>query len=300
SLAAGTVAAGGTLGIMIPPSMAMIIYGIITENSIAKLFIAGLLPGLFISAMLIVFILLRGLIWPASVGASQESRAAQLEISSQTTFLQDMGVIFPPLILIGIILGSIYTGTATPTEAAGVGAVGAFVLLLAKRRLNWTLLKSILRQSARTSSMIICLIFGGMTLSYVVSYLGLAQAMADIIIGMGVNKYVLICCIYLLWFILGCLIDPLSMIILTVPFMYPTLMRLGFDPLWLAVVSTLAVEMGMITPPVGLNLFVIKGISSVPMGQIIRGVVPFLGVLIFCLAVLTIFPKIALVLPYNM
>jgi tripartite ATP-independent transporter DctM subunit len=300
SFAAGTVAAGGTLGIMIPPSMALIIYGIITENSIAKLFVAGLLPGLFISAMLIVFILIVGLISPATVGASKEQRREQTDSVAPTTFLQDIGIILPPLILIAIILGSIYKGLATPTEASGIGAVGSIILLIAQRRFSWSLAKSILTRAARTSSMIICLIFGGMTLSYVVSYLGIAQAMADMIIGLGVNKYLLMCCIYLLWFALGCLIDPLSMIILTIPFMYPTLTALGFDPLWLAVVSTLAVEMGMITPPVGLNLFVIKGISTVPMGQIIRGVLPFMAVLLFCLAVLTIFPKIALYLPNHM
>ena len=305
--AAGVVAAGGTLGIMIPPSIAMVVFGIITENSIAKLFIAGLLPGLMISGILILYILIVGRFSPQTVGhtANAKKVAATSELipstlETPTTFLQDMGVIIPPFGLIMIVLGSIYTGTATPIEAAGVGAVGALILAIILRRLNMEVVKNIFSSTARTSAMVIFLIFGGMTLSYVVSYLGLAQSMADLIIGLSVNKWVVLTGVYILWFILGMLVDPLSMIILTVPFMYPTLLKLGFDPIWLGVVSTLAVEIGLITPPVGLNLFVIKGISDIPMNKIIRGSIPFVGVLILCLIILTFFPIIATYLPSKM
>ena len=148
--------------------------------------------------------------------------------------------------------------------------------------------------------MILFLIFGGMTLSYVVSYLGIAQAMADSIIGLGLNKYMIIAIVYVLWIMLGMVIDPISMVLLTVPFLYPTLVALGFHPFWLAVVSTLTVEIGMITPPVGLNLFVIKGISEVPMHKIIKGALPFVCILLVCLIIITIFPNIAIYLPSTM
>lgn len=304
---AGVVASGGTLGIMIPPSLAMVMYGIITETSIAKLFIAGILPGLMLSAMLCAFILIRAYLNPAVVGC-QVSREKTEEMSARTenalwtrtSIIEDIKLVLPPIILVVIVIGSLYTGMTTPTEAAGVGAIGALVVVLLLRRLKLTLLADILDAAARTSAMILFLIFGGLALSYVVTYLGLAQEIADYLTGLGINRWLLMVAVYILWFILGCLMDPLSMIVLTIPFLFPTFMALGFDPIWLGVVSTLCVEIGMITPPVGLNLFVIKAISNVSMKNIIVGVIPFVLVLMIALAVLSLFPQIVLYLPSRM
>ena len=306
-LATGTVAAGGTLGIMIPPSMAMILFGITTENSIAKLFIAGVLPGLLISGAFMIYILIMSFIVPSSVGASKEQKAATAVNINEENFslhqiMKDVLLIFPPVILVVVVLGVIYSGLATPTEAAGIGVIGALILLVTEKRENISLplIMNILFRASRTAGMMLFLIFGGMTLSYVVSYIGIAQSIADGIIALGLNKYIVVTAIYGLWIVLGTMLDPVSIILLTVPFLYTTLLELGFHPYWMAVVSTLTVGIGMLSPPVGLNLFVIKGICDVPMDKIIIGTLPFIGVMLICLVILTIFPEISTYLPLTM
>jgi TRAP-type C4-dicarboxylate transport system permease large subunit len=179
-----------------------------------------------------------------------------------------------------------------------VGAIGALVIVASLGRFNLRFFSSVLKASARTSTMIIFLIICGMGLTYIVSYLGLAQEIANAIVGSGMNKWWILTLIYILWFILGCLMDPMSMVVLTIPFIYPTMLKLGFDPIWLGVVSTLSVEIGMITPPVGLNLFILKAITGIPMTTIMKGTLPFVMVLVLALIIITIFPEIALFLPY--
>ncbi|MDT3701055.1 MAG: TRAP transporter large permease [Thermincola sp.] len=298
--ATGVVAAGGALGIMIPPSITFVIYGIITENSISKLFIAGIVPGLMISALLCLFIILRVKMNPSIAGETFEAITGSDEPENSSGLKQDLKLILPPLALVAVVIGSLYSGLTTPTEASGFGAVGALLLVFLLGRFNSGFLTKVTGATASTSSVLIFLVFGGMSLSYVVSYLGIAQNIADAIISASINKWIVLLLVYILWFIMGCLMDPLSMVVLTIPFIYPTFMALGFDPLWLGVVSTLAVEIGMITPPVGLNLFIIKAISDVPMGKIMAGALPFVFVLIFALILLTIFPQIALFLPSMM
>jgi C4-dicarboxylate transporter DctM subunit len=297
--ATGVVAAGGTLGIMIPPSITMVVYGIITENSIVKLFMAGVLPGLLLSALLCAFIFIRAKLNPSLVEAPEESmvREENSSVGTYTNLRQDLKLGLPPMLLILLVLGSLYTGVATPTEAAGFGAIGALVIIIFLRRFTFRFLNKVMGSSARTSAMILFLIFGGMSLTYIVSYLGLAQEVANAIVGSGQNKWLILFWIYVLWFILGCLMDPMSMVVLTIPFIYPTMMGLGFDPIWLGVVSTLAVEIGMITPPVGLNLFVLRAITGISMNKIMWGSLPFVAVLLMALAIVTVFPEIALFLP---
>ena len=299
--ATGVVASGGTLGIMIPPSISLVIFGIITENSIAKLFMAGVLPGLLLSGLLCLFIFLRVMLRPELIG---QSGSVALPISPKSRkhsgLIHDLLLIIPPLILIGIVLGSLYTGITTPTEAAGFGAIGALILVVLSGRMTLKKFTDMMSATARTSSMILFLIIGGMALSYVVSHLGVAQQITDMIVGSGLNRWAVMILIYIFWFFLGCLMDPLSMIVLTVPFIYPAILALGFDPLWLGIVSTLCVEIGMITPPVGLNLFVLKAITDVPMGRIMVGAFPFVLVLIVGLIIFSIFPQVALYLPSLM
>jgi len=301
--AAGVVAAGGTLGIMIPPSISLVIYGIITENSIAKLFMAGVLPGLLLSGLLCLFIFLRVKLRPDLIrqsGSGSVASPTSPTSRKRSGPIHDLLLIIPPLILIGIVLGSLYTGITTPTEAAGFGAIGALILVILSGRMTLKMFTVMMSATARTSSMILFLIIGGMALSYVVSQLGIAQQITELIVGSGLNRWVVMILIYILWFFLGCLMDPLSMIVLTIPFIYPAILALGFDPLWLGIVSTLCVEIGMITPPVGLNLFVLKAITDVPMGQIMMGALPFVLVLIVGLIIFSIFPQIALFLPSIM
>ena len=300
--AVGTVVGGGTLGIMIPPSITFVTYGIITENSIARLLIAGMLPGLLISFLFCVFIIIRVRLNPSLINSFEGQKTAEttLENLDQSNFMQDFKRILPSVLLIGIVLGSLYSGLATPTEVAGFGAVGAMMLVVLMKRFNIDLLKDVLRGTARTGTMILFMLICGLTLSYVISYLGLPQNIAKQVVSMGLSKWAVLSALYLIWIILGCLMDPGSMIILTIPFIYPTMMSLGFDPIWLGVVAVLCVEIGMITPPVGLNLFVIKSVTDVPMSQIITGALPYVLVLLVSLLVLTIFPQIALFLPSRM
>lgn len=305
--AAGTVAAGGTLGIMIPPSIVFVLYGIITETSIAKLLIAGIIPGLMLSLLLIIFIVIRSKMTPSLTEAGQAGSHSDAMVAaplpdSETPSRAVSGfkLTILPMLLILLVLGSLYTGLATPTESAGFGAIGSLIVLIILRRLSKKLLLSSISAAAKMSVMVLFLVIGGMCLSYAVSLLGIPQTISETIANSGLNKWVVLALVYLLWFVLGCLMDPGSMVILTVPFLYPTMVGLGFDPIWLGVVSTLSVEIGMITPPVGLNLFVLKGITNVPMDKIISGSLPFVGVMLLGLLLITLFPQIALWLPSMM
>ena len=307
----GVVAAGGTIGIMIPPSMAFVIFGIITETSIAKLFIAGILPGLLLSALLCTYIIVSSMLFPQQVGQKgpQEARNGQNRVERVESFavllspgnlLLDFKIMIPPIILISAVIGSLYTGITTATEASGVGAIGAFLIIIFLGRLRLPLFFEICAATARISVMIAFIIIGGLILSYVVTYLGIAHEFANFIVNLGVNRWVFFSAVMILWLIMGCLLDPTSMIVMTIPFLFSTFTALGFDPLWVGVVSTLAVEIGMITPPVGLNLFVLTAVTDIPMKTIIKGVFPFTFVLLGTLIFLMLFPWLATYLPSKM
>lgn len=302
SFSVGTTVAGGTLGIMIPPSITFIVYGIITQTSIVKLFMAGLLPGLLLSFLLFIFIYLRVKLNPSLVqhNVTVEAIATQEMATTEDSYFKDMLKIFPALGLIFFILASMYLGWATPTEAGGIGAFGALFIVLALKRLTWKGFLRILRETAKTSAMILFIIIGGICFSFTVSSLGIPQHLSEFIISFSVNKWVTLLLFYGLLLILGCLMDPVSMVVVTMPFVFPALMVLGFDPIFIGVVSTLLVEIGMITPPVGMNLFVVKGITDIPYGEVVRGSMPFVGVLLIGLVILTLFPEIILFIPNMM
>ena len=328
TFAVGTVAAGGTLGIMIPPSLAFLLYGIITETSIVKLLMAGIIPGLMLSALLIVSIIIRTRMNNSLINCPnvQDYMEKPEQLSDAETPVQSPEVedaidaadaarhteiikpakkeasfftILPSLLLIVVVLGSMYLGWATPMEAAAYGAIGAFLIILLQRRMTKKLLMDSFKATAKTGTMIVFLIISGYCMSYVISYLGIADTIATAIVSSGLNKYVIMILIYVLWFVMGCLMDPSSMVILTVPFIFPTLTALGFDPLWIGVVATLSVEIGMITPPVGLNLFVLRSNSGLKMSTIIKGALPYVVVMLIGLILLTLFPGIATWLPSN-
>jgi C4-dicarboxylate transporter DctM subunit len=321
--AVGTVAAGGTLGIMIPPSLAFLLFGIITETSIVKLLMAGILPGLMLSALLCISIIIRvrvnkSLINCPNVEDYMEKPAglqdAETPVQSpevtnaidaaETAKTVEKGPSFlrilPPLLLILLVLGSMYTGLATPMEAAAYGVIGSFLIIVLQKRFTKKLMMDSFKATAKTGTMIVFLIICGFCMSYVVSYLGIASKIAEAIVASGLNKYVVLGLVYILWFIMGCLMDPSSMVILTVPFIFEALKALGFDPLWIGVVATLSVEIGMITPPVGLNLFVLRSNSGLKMSTIIKGALPYVVIMLIGLALLTLFPGIATLIPSLM
>ena len=316
SFAVGTVAGGGTLGIMIPPSLVFVQFGILTETSIVKLFMAGLLPGIMLSALMCVSIVIRVKFDPTLIGESKRIKHSQkkeeikeadinaqrvsLVDMKQTTFLQDCFMSVPSIVLIWLVLGCMYAGVATPTEAASFGVIGAFVILLVMRRMDKKVVKTSFKSTTKIAAMMLILMIAGLCLTQVISRLGIATALAEGIIQSGMNKWVIMVLLYALWYILGCLMSPGSMIVLTIPFIFPTLVALGFNPLWIGVVATLCVEVGMITPPVGLNLFVLKSATNVNMKDIIVGALPYVVVLTLGLAILSFFPQLALIVPSTM
>jgi tripartite ATP-independent transporter DctM subunit len=319
SFATGTVAAGGTLGIMIPPSGTFILFGIITETSIAKLLISGLLPGLMLSAMFCIYILVSCRLKPSLYDGTElrekEEKERSAALTSTTNDLAEQTksisseeaydpkkafTAIPAGILIVVVIGTMYTGFATPTESAGFGAVGAVLIILVMRRFSVDIMKDSVSAAVKTTCMMVFMAIMGLTLSYIVSYLGIAQAIAGAIAGSGTNRWTVMILLFVLWLVLGALMDPGSMVLLTIPFIFSTLMKLGFDPIWVGVVSTLMTEVGMITPPIGLNLFVLGTISGVPMREIIKGALPYVGVLLLGLVILCFFPQIALFLPSRM
>jgi len=307
NFAIGLVAAGGTIGIMIPPSIPLAIFGIITETSIVKLFMAGILPGLLNSFLLIVFILIRAKLNPKLVGAGTENAGHQdesppvdLDKFKLAELKKDLLLMLPPIALIVLILSVLYLGIATPTEMAGVGVIGALIIIAINKKINSGVLVDVFKSTARSSSMVMFLLFGGMSLSYLVSYLGISQELAGFMTATIANKWLIIMIVYAIWFILGMIIDPMSMIILTIPFIFSTLVAYGFDPIWIGIVSTLCIEIAMITPPVGMNLFILTSVTGTPMKEVSKGTIPFVMVLIISLILLTIFPQIALYLPSRM
>lgn len=324
AFAVGTVAAGGTLGIMIPPSVTFCFYAMITETSVVQLFMAGILPGLMLASLIIIYILIRGALNPAIVGvgvkngadmdmntAKEIVAAAKAEAGvateaapavEQKSMGKMMVSVLPALALIVIVLGSMYTGLATAIEAAGYGVVGSMLIVILTGRMNRKLFSNAMLNTARMGTMMVFLIICGSVLTYVISYLGIASAISEALAASGIGKWGLLIMVYILWFILGCLMDPASMVMLTVPFLFEALCDFGFHPIWIGCVSVLASQIAMITPPVGMNLFVLKANCNVPMGQIMKGCIPYVIVLFIGLAIMTIFPDICLFLPsqvYN-
>jgi C4-dicarboxylate transporter DctM subunit len=328
AFAVGTVAAGGTLGIMIPPSITFCVYAALTENSVVQLFMAGLIPGLLLSAILIISIIVRCRLNPALINYVPDNgeivpemtvaEAREILSEAKATVLAEKGVIsgietigtkkegptfitiITSLALIVIVLGSMYFGFATPVEAAGYGVVGAFLITLLQRRLTKEIFLNALRGTAKTGSMMVFLIICGMCMTFVVSFLGIPQEISKAIVSSGLNKYTVLIMVYVLWFILGALMDPSSMVLLTIPFLYSALTKLGFDPLWLGVTCVLASQIAMITPPVGMNLFVLRANTDIPMNTIIKGSMPYVGILLFGLLLITLFPGLATWLPSMM
>ena len=292
-LATGTIAAGGTLGILIPPSGIMVVYGMITQQSIGKLFLAGFIPGIMQATMFLLVIALICWMHPRWGPAGEKSSFSDKIKSLKNTWIV--------VLLFLVVIGGIYTGFFSPTEGAGIGATGAFIFALARRRLSWEQFKSSLKETAKTTGMIFFILLGAMILGYFFAVTRLPNEFATLISSFHVSRYIIWAAIVVLYLILGCLMDSLAMVLLTVPILFPLVCGpggLGFDPIWFGIMIVIVVEMGMITPPVGMNVFVIKGMANdVPTYTIFKGIVPFLYVDLIQVAVLTAFPAIVLWLP---
>lgn len=292
-LAAGTVATGGTLGILIPPSTGFIVYGILTETSIGKLFIAGIFPGLLLALLFSLLIIIRARLNPglAPPGESFSWR-------ERLIYLKGVGGM---LILFILVMGGLYLGIFTPTEAGAIGAFGAMLLAITQRRLNRENLVTSLKEALRTSCMIFAIIIGAMIFNTFLAVSRLPVELGEWLAGLPFPRHLILSFILLMYIPLGCFMDALAMLVLTLPIIFPAVEALGFDPIWFGVLLTILVEIGLITPPVGMNCYVLSGVvKDIPLEDIFRGIIPFIGAFVFGLAILVTFPQISLFLPGMM
>ena len=290
TLATGCVAAAGSLGILIPPSTIFIIYGILTEQSIGKLFIAGVLPGLVLSLLFVLTVVL--ICWrnPA-LGPPGAPTSWREKVSSLT------GVI-DTIILFAGTMGGLFLGFFTPTQAGAVGAAGALVIGLVRRELSWQGFFYAGRDAVRTSCMVLFIITGAVVFGKFMAVSTLTLILGDWAGGLPLPPIAIMGLIIFLYFIAGFFMDSLALVVLTIPIIFPVVLRLGFDPIWFGVIIVLTCEMGVISPPVGTNVFVIKGIAEdIPLETIFKGIFPFLGAMVVCTAIIVAFPQIATFLP---
>jgi len=291
--ATGVIAAGGTLGIMIPPSVVLAVYGIITEQDIGKLFIAGILPGLVAVGMYILTIV--AIVRLGIETLPQGERAGWAE---RLAALKDIWAI---ALLFVFVIGGMYAGVFTATEAAGMGAAGAWIIGALRGRLDLRETMRCLVESLRTTAAIFTILIGALLFGYFLTITQTPQKVTEFMTGLGIGRYGVLILIMALYLVLGCILDAMAMIILTIPITYPVVMALGFDPIWYGVIIVMTVELGLITPPVGMNVYVIKGVvKDVALATIFRGVAPFIVADILRLALLIAVPWIVLFLPGRM
>lgn len=293
SLALGSIAAGGTLGVLIPPSIPFILYAIITRESVGKLFMSGVLPGIVLTLlfMLAIYVMTKKnpSIAPAGIKASWSEKMKVLKH------------IVPGAALIVVILGGLWGGFFTPTEAAGVGAVAALIIALVKRSLTWEGLSRALGETVRTSAMIFAMIIGAMIFGYFLTHSGVTEAVVNFVAGLKLPSLGILIAILLVYVVLGCLMDTMGITLLTIPIVYPLMTAIGIDPILFGCLFVINVEMALITPPIGVNVFVISGmVREVPMYTIFRGIIPFLIMMAICTALVITFPQLALFLPNHM
>lgn len=291
SLAGGTVAAAGALALLIPPSIGFVLYGEVAGQSVGKLFMAAVLPALLLTLMMMGYVILIAVFCPDK--APREVR--RIGWRERWRALLD---IWAALLIVLLVLGSIYFGIATPTEAAGIGAIGAFLVAGVYRELSWAMVRDVLRSTAVTSAMILLILAAALMFGHVMTRLMIPQQIVMMVVGMDQPQWVVLGFILFFLLIVGMFLDIVSMIVITTPILLPVIMAMGIDPIWFGVVLILTCEMAVITPPIGLNLYVIKGISSnLSMAQIIKGALPFVFIELAAILLLIAFPQIALFLP---
>src|SRR5437016_11804903 len=292
-VAVGSLAGSGTLGFLIPPSNIMIIYGVLGDVSIAKLFTAGFVPGFLLAGCFMAWIMVHTALKPSLVPEGER----KLRIASRAEYLNSIRELGPAVFLILCVLGSMYGGLATPSEAAGVGVLGALVVASLQRALSFSALKAILIGAVQTCAMIALIVIGASILGSAAAFLGIPGAVAEFVSSLGLSPFMLIVALIVFYLILGCFLDGFSMIVLTLPIVLPIVKQAGFDPVWFGIFLVLVVEMAQITPPVGFNLFVIQGLTDEGLGYIAKVTLPYLIIMVLFTLVITVFPQIALFLP---
>jgi C4-dicarboxylate transporter, DctM subunit len=297
SFATGVIAAGGTLGAMLPPSTVLAVYGIITEQDIGKLFFAGIIPGILAATMYMITIAV--IVW---------ARPGFLPAGERTAWRERVAAlseIWAPLLLFAFVIGGLYglpfIPKFTPTEAGGVGAAGAFIIGVLRGRLDRANIRRSLLQATRTAAAVFTVLIGALLFGYFLTVTQTPQKVTEFLTGLGLGRYGVLALIMVMYLVLGCLMDALAMIILTIPIIFPVITALGFDPIWFGVIIVMTVELGLIHPPVGMNVFVIKSVvQDVKFSTIFYGVLPFIATDLVRLVILIAFPILATFLPSRM
>lgn len=290
SLFLGSLAAGGTLGILIPPSINLIIYGVLTNTSVPRLYLAGIIPGLLLALLFMVIIIVACVARP-TWGGQKISASWGRRIASLVHLL-------PPLGIFLLVVGSIYAGVATPTEAAALGVVGALILAAFMKRLTLRMLRDVLEGTMKSTAMIMLIVIGAAFLNFIMSATGLTNALTSTITGLNVSPVTMLLILVVFYLVLGCFMETLSLMITTIPIVAPIMIALGFDPVWLGIVIIILVEAALITPPVGLNLFVVQSLRTTgSMNDVMKGSLPFVLMLLLMVVLLAVWPNLALWLP---
>ncbi|MDC8805084.1 TRAP transporter large permease [Halomonas pacifica] len=293
-LALGTLAAGATLGILIPPSINMIIYGAITNTSIGKLFIAGILPGLALAAAFMLAIMAFSLLRPGVAGEAEPRVPLRARLASLVDLL-------PPAFVFAIVIGSIYSGWATPTEAAALGVMAALVVAALNRKLTLGMLNECFLSMARTTAMIMLIIVAAFFLNYIVGILGIPQVLTRWVADLGLTPLGLILALVLFYLVLGCFLETLSMMIATVPIVVPMVVSFGFDPVWFGIFLVIMMEISLITPPIGMNLYVVQGVRGRgSIADVMLGSLPFFAIMLAFVFAIIAWPGLVMWLPNAM
>ena len=292
-LAAGSLAAGGTLGILFPPSLAMIVYGSFTDTSVAKLFMAGVVPGLLLTAMFMTYLALR-VAFGRSAGPTERGPA---NLAEAIAAVLD---VLPFLVLIGGIMGSIYAGLATPTEAAAGGCVIGTLISVVWGDLGWAKLRAAVRRTIRVVGNLLFIIYAAYIFAYAIGIAGIGERTTAWLVGLHLDLPAFFLALFVLYTVLGCLVESIGMIVITVPVLHPVLVAYGLDPIWFGVLLVLYIELGQISPPIGINLFVIQSIWDGKLHEVVRGTIPFHLIMFVLLGLLMLFPQLALWLPARM
>jgi C4-dicarboxylate transporter, DctM subunit len=286
----GTLAAGGTLGILIPPSINFILYGLLTNTSVPRLYLAGFVPGFLLALLFMLVVYVACVLDPKKGGTPI--------VSTWSERLSSLSSLIPPIGIFLVVVGSIYAGVATPTEAASLGVVAALLLAAWERQVSWSMLRAVAEGTMRTTAMIMLIIMAAQFLNFVLAAIGVTDGIGKAIEALGLGKYGTMILIVVFYLILGCFMETISMMILTTPFIAPIVFKIGWDPIWWGIVLTVLIEAALITPPVGLNLYVVQGMRARgPVSDVIRGALPFVYAMLALIGLLMVAPDVALWLP---